>query len=255
MREALKSLPIDQLEAYQTIMSRIKEAAEEDPSLPAIHVLSWIFHAPRPLQMEELREALVVKDGAVDLDHAHLNALPATDIVNWCESLVVYDEASGVVRFSHATVQTFLETETLLPVNMLAKTTLTYLGFDDFERASWEDLAYQGMLLKKYKFTLYAAEFWSLHTRGDPENSPEVQRAVFALLASEGKRDSMLRFENYGRWERGRTRPTARCQTLLHVLANHGLATICKAVLQKGSDRYVKLRSADALERHRFPWN
>ena len=61
MEKALKTLPADQIEAYKDIITRIR-AAGDHTSVTAIRTLTWIFHAARPLHMDELREALCVEE-------------------------------------------------------------------------------------------------------------------------------------------------------------------------------------------------
>ena len=54
------------------------------------------------------------------------------DIIEWCQSLVVREESSGVVRFIHPTVKEFLKSRKLSVIN-LARTCLTYLEFNAFD--------------------------------------------------------------------------------------------------------------------------
>lgn len=94
---------------------------------------------------------------------------------------------------------------------------------------------------QRYKLSRYAAQFWDLHTRGEAENEPVIQRAVFSLLASKNKMDSMLQLETYANSSWGNINVT-KGQTLLHVIAKNGLAKICKGVLSRrinGNDTYV----------------
>lgn len=88
MKEAMKSLPADFFQAYTQIVSRIKMAGGPS-SIAAIRTLTWIFHAPRPLKLSELCEALDVQEGHTRLDDQ--KNLVAADIVEFCQSLVVYE--------------------------------------------------------------------------------------------------------------------------------------------------------------------
>src|SRR5271169_6309495 len=105
MENSLKKLPANQIEAYDEVLTRIKAAGSSTSDI-AIQTLTWIFHAERPLQMDELLEALCVKEWQADIDHDR--KFNAVDIVRMCQSLVVHEESSGVVRFIHPTVQEFL---------------------------------------------------------------------------------------------------------------------------------------------------
>ena len=62
--EAVSHIPLDLADAYFDVIDRVKPS---DKSL-AFKVLSWLFHAMRPLLMDELREAMGVEFGDVHLD-------------------------------------------------------------------------------------------------------------------------------------------------------------------------------------------
>ena len=138
-------------------------------SSTAFQTFSWIFRAKRPLQMNELREALITQDKeyAVDLDEMDMEELLATDILEICQNLVVYEEISGVVRFSHPTVQEFLESQVFEspPVVDLARTCLAYLQFNEFQGGAFFHGRAVEKRMRKYKFSRYAARFWGLHTK------------------------------------------------------------------------------------------
>ena len=88
--------------------------------------------------MNELRELLVIEEGDTELDERQSSA---EDIIAVCQSLIVCDPQSNVVRFTHFTVQEFLEKckdKLLLPTE-LAKVCLTYLAFDVFEEGPCPD--------------------------------------------------------------------------------------------------------------------
>jgi hypothetical protein len=132
--DALIKLPNTVGKLYEDIMHRIEKGGDTDRDL-AVRTLSWILHSTntRPLKMNELRELLVIEDGDNDLDERQSTA---EDIIAVCQSLVVCDLQSNVVRFTHFTVQEFLNDkyrDKLLPSTDLAKVCLTYLTFDIFE--------------------------------------------------------------------------------------------------------------------------
>jgi hypothetical protein len=67
MKDALNSLPATLENAYQRIIDRIGEKGEDTLQL-AWRILSWVFHAARPLRMYEIREAISVRLGDNELD-------------------------------------------------------------------------------------------------------------------------------------------------------------------------------------------
>jgi hypothetical protein len=183
MREALKSLP----SIYRRHTSKSWRGLELVANIRAVWTLSWIFHACQPLAMDELREALIiqVKKKTDTLDEANMEDLLAADILECCQSLVVYEESSVVVQFSHPTVQEFLksqirESQIELPAFDLATTCLAYKVFE--EGLLWIDsYALRPRLVAKFKFSSIAAEFWSVHSSGQAEDHPDVRMAVSAV--------------------------------------------------------------------------
>ena len=140
------------------------------------------------------------------------------------------------MRFSHETVKGFIESELgrkfkLSSSIRLAKTCLFYLASNAFDTPC-SDSATLELRVTKYKFGYYGAQYWADHTRGDAENEPDIQRAVLSLLASENKKDSMLQMETYANSSWGDISFT-KGQTLLHVIAKNGLATICRFILDE----------------------
>ena len=86
--------------------------------------------------------------------------------------------------------------------------------------------------VQTYRFCLYAAKFWGFHTRGEAETLSCIQQAVFRLLESENKRNSILQMARYADWTWDRLSFT-KGQTMLHVIATNGLATICRHFLNE----------------------
>lgn len=77
--------------------------------------------------------------------------------------------------------------------------------------------------------------------RGEAENELDIQHALLSILESENKRNSMLQMETYAKSNWGGISFT-KGQTLLHVVAKNGLATICERVLSKRikeNDTYI----------------
>jgi len=229
--DALNALPVNLNDVYEDIMDRIKGKGENDKKL-AMQILSWLFRAARPLRMEELREALSIRPGDKELDETVF--LRPETIVEACGSLVVYDECSEIVRFAHYSVQEYLENKGLPSSIHLADTCLTYLAFNRLTDTC-PDTESMEIRLRKYKFSEYAARFWGLHTKGEGENSPETRHRIFEVL--ETSRNSVLQMERYTRIGRSRhyvgVLDYIKGQTLLHVIAQYGLAILCGVLLDR----------------------
>jgi len=265
IREALDELPNTASDSYIKSIRHIENRKFKGTKIDAMYALSWIFNAQRSLQMKELLVAIAVtKNTTTDGDYENDKRLQPVDITEMCHGLVFYDKTSGIVEFIHGTVKPFLkevfdpdETEDTSPLEQnfidapklkgyflrdvhLAQACLEYLSLDIFDKPCPESLESMEKRVQKYKFSRYAAQFWGLHTRGEAEKYPCIQQAVLSLLASENK-DSMLQLEAYASSSGGRM-SFAKGQTLLHVIAQNGLATICKWVLDgriNGNDTYA----------------
>jgi hypothetical protein len=232
---ALKTLPKSPEDAYVEIFKRIDPKAEDW----VYKIVSWLFHAKRSLFMDELRHALAVEPFDVKLEEDYL---PEPDnVIESCQSLVIHDKETGIVRFAHYTVQEFIQcncTQHLLPIVEVAKTCLTYLGFDAFNEGPCRYVENFALRQSEYKFFRYAAEYWGVHCRGDTENNLDVQQLILKFLVSDNKRNSMIQMEN---------NVTPNCmhfgkhvfvkgQTFLHIIAGNGLARICTLVFDGGSN-------------------
>jgi len=235
------SLPKSLSDAYHKVMDQMEEGQKNF----AFQIMSWIFYAARRLTIRELCEALSVEEDCKELQE---ELLPDPDsVVKACESLVEIDTISRDVRFTHQTVDEFLRdhcTSQMLGASGLAKTCLIYLTFSEFKRPceSGEQMIAR---TEKHAFLQYAAEFWGHHTRGDPEKDDNIQQRVLLLLTSENYKESMVQLDfaylSAIPWSTLKF-PFIREQTLLHIIAWNGLATLCKQVLARtinGSNTYV----------------
>lgn len=217
-----KSLP----DAYGKIMSQMTEGQKKR----VFEILSWIFHARRRLKIDELCEALSVENGCEDLDEL---LMPPTDsIIKQCESLVELDKVSQELRFTHQTVNEYLKdycaSQMLSPVDM-AKTCLIYLGFSEFDEPCGDQESFNKRI-ENYKFSGYAATFWGLHTKGAGESCMEVRKRFYTAFKSADREYSLRQIEE-GTWYLQRKLG----KSFFHVIAMHGLATICRMLLEESS--------------------
>jgi Ankyrin repeats (many copies)/Zinc finger, ZZ type len=241
-KDALGSLPSTIDDAYSGVIARI-EKLEDDSKDLAIRTLSWIFHARRPLTMCELREAVAIEDNQVDLD---VEDLPSpSDIIDCCGSLIIHD-SSGIVRFAHYTVSSFLENKYIGHLLMqfdMARACLTYLCFDFFENGpdnssffKFQDDKWWNRK-KAYNFSIYASVYWDSYTRGPGEFVLSVQEQLFRFLMSPSKCRSMLEIRDGSgsRFFIRRPEEQSKCtwRPWFHIVAGSGLASICRMVMEK----------------------
>lgn len=237
MIKALNSLSSDLPKAYKRIIDRMDPGQKEF----AFQILSWILHARRHLRMEELCEALAVEDGQKKIVDVAIS--PPNYIIETCAGLVIYDEDTKIVRFNHQTVKEFLEVQNsvrLLEPIALAKTCLTYLGFNEFDVPCYDERSLQDRL-ERYKFSRYAAQYWAEHVRGAAERENVIQNAILETFQSVGKRESMCQCQKYAKTSSG-TFGKVKGSSLLHIIAENGLATVCGSLLDETSnenDTYI----------------
>jgi hypothetical protein len=230
--EALNSIPSDLTELYGKTIVQL-ERKGIDAMKSAFGVLSWILHSFRPLYMTELCEAILTEVGDSDLMEKWIS--PAKELVELCDGFIFFDEASGIVGFSHSTVAVFLKSERfsslLLSHVDLAKICLTYINFNVFDEGPCTDQETFNCRLQRYRMGNYAALGWEIYSHGDGEDCVEVRDAIFNLLRNRKKLLAMLQL----RWFRvgeGFDISTIGDVTPLHVVSEAGLAKIAKFLLQ-----------------------
>jgi hypothetical protein len=230
MVAALDSLPRNLTDVYHAIMDRIDAKGPLIRDL-ALRTLSWIFHAGRPLYMNELRELLVVQPG--DKEVLRWTLPNDARFLEHCEGLVMYDVDAEIVRNIHYTVHNFLQTRDEINKSnpKLAEICLTYLAFDEFEQGPLLDDRALQKRMKRNKAAAYVSQFWSFHTRGEAERNPVVRASVLRVLSSENRKNAMLEMERYGRSDSVQSSFVSG-QSPLHILARLGLSFICRHILE-----------------------
>jgi len=243
---ALKSLPTDLWEAYTCILERIRGKKGFES---AYRILSWLYHAERPLEMAELIEALSFQHG-----NTHLNPklfISAKVILRRCEGLVSYDRMSDEVRFMHFTVFEFLKescTQNLVKSIEISKVCLKYLiAMTDILKNDFPSHLKEyshnrfSRKLKNYKFVQYAAYYWDVHGKKEGENELDLFQELVALHETPS---TMKDFHSLYLHLRSGVFPlssfcwneTCEGWTVLHLLAMVGLKRICQTLFDIASN-------------------
>ncbi|KAI3327718.1 hypothetical protein HD806DRAFT_531057 [Xylariaceae sp. AK1471] len=138
VKKAIENLPKDIRETFSRATRRIISRGQEKP---AQQVFRWIAGAKRPLNLDEMGEALAIKVGQqYSRPERHYNDLRSVTL--WCENLVRVDEELHIVQFAHRAVLQFLLEEspnsqfhfTLEEVDHdIGEICVTYLNFNDFK--------------------------------------------------------------------------------------------------------------------------
>ena len=133
----------------------------------------WICHAERPLQVDELRQALAVEIGAKDLDSENAPSIGA--LLGACQGLVTVDKEASTVRLIHFTVQEYLFAQPGLfsqPHSVIAETCLTYLNSPQVKNLSSNSSPdYQIM-----PFLKYSSRYWGTHANREASDHARVLR-------------------------------------------------------------------------------
>jgi hypothetical protein len=192
--------------------------------------------------MVELLEALVVEQGDREWHRDYM--LDPSGLIECCQSLAQYDGDTGVIRFSHETVQKFMRNQQLLSCRYVAQVCLSCLGFQEFE------IRYGGKALyerySRNRFAMYAATLWLQFVKGPLESDEAIGSTVLKLLEEEPTRYAILQLKIYelsgqldGYVHKG--------QSLMHVLARVGLEELCIRYLKAKFEGYIFSRNRSRL--------
>lgn len=94
--EALGTLPKDMSAAYEEVLVRIDKIKGKRT---ALKILSWLFHARRPLKMYEIQEVLSIRIQDTTLHPEYF--IDPVQIIHYCQGLVELDHTSQIIRFTH----------------------------------------------------------------------------------------------------------------------------------------------------------
>ena len=116
-------------DVYTATFERIK-GQENARSRLGMKAIMWIAYSKRPLQPDELCQALGVEVGSEDLNKD--NAPTMQTIMNCALGLVTVDSSSSTVRLVHFTLQEYILANPRLfqsPHSLIGEACLTYLNF------------------------------------------------------------------------------------------------------------------------------
>lgn len=144
LKECLQRLPEDLDRTYDDALERIKNL-DSRRIARAEQVLKLINCAKRPLKLEEMQQALSIREGDTFLD---TDALPGADsLISTCCGLVVVEDESQIVRLVHYTAEEYFARKAERYRNaeahaFFACILITYLSFTQFEGWSLKDATY-----------------------------------------------------------------------------------------------------------------
>ena len=163
--------------AYGATLERIKAQGGEKTKL-AIATLTWICHAERPLQVDELCHALAVEIGTVDLDPENIPSIAT--LLGCCQGLIIVDKEASTVRLIHFTVREYLCSHQDLffkSHSAIAEACLTYLNSHQVRNLSSHPLSdHQSMPVLEY-----SSRYWGIHA--NKELSDHARALALELLS------------------------------------------------------------------------
>ena len=191
----------------------------------AIRILSWITHARRVLQVDELRYALAIESTASNFDNENL--VEQELLVSLCAGLVIIEEQNGYIKLVHYTVQEYFERtrEKLFPTARLeiAKACLAYLSYEvrishSLSRPLFDSLGY---------FFAY----WDDHVRSTPEDTSHDLAICFLSQDEKVNRCVKSRFNVMGHFLFTEFRTTG-----LAMASAMGLYEVALSLILNGKD-------------------
>lgn len=235
--KALSAFPTTLVDMYAELVNRILAQPEEDVDL-AKKVLLWLSHSKRPLTGEELEHALSVTSDSDKLDEDMFIDIESAVFV--CAGAVVQDEYSRTIRPAHFTLIEYLLSDLRLRRGIgfsdtdLAVTCLTYLEFTVSDSETGPTEQPLTWLMAKYKFAAYAVQFWGAHCRDQLEENQSLQYKILKLFGDDRKRMTFLQIEKHvvDTKEPNSNFPVSTDDTLLHILARHGINIVCQRILR-----------------------
>ena len=188
VRKALEILPRGIDDTYREAWDRISAQGPEQSELGR-KVLLWIIHAPRPLRVSEVQEALAIEEGDEAFDDEGL--LDATQLISFCAGLVIINEQRQLMTLIHPTTQEYFNTrkEGLFPAahEEMAATCITYLLMRSFrDQGPLQKFEAFDRRRQSYPLLGYAAVNWGWHVR--QARSMRIRNLALALLHDDAAR-------------------------------------------------------------------
>ena len=146
---------------YAAILEQIMGQGGDKGKL-GMGVLMWVSQSERPLNPEELRYALAIREDLIGLDSE--NMLTIETLLSCCLGLATVDEGGSRVRLAHSTLEEYLGRHPNIfgsSHTKMADVCLTYLNSQTIQGLPpnlWEHLG-------KIPFLDYTSCYWGVHAR------------------------------------------------------------------------------------------
>ncbi|KAL5318159.1 hypothetical protein ACEPPN_013218 [Leptodophora sp. 'Broadleaf-Isolate-01'] len=249
-RRALETLPADLFETYTRILNRVANSTPGNRRLVE-RTLRWINQSRYPLHIDAIATAVAVEIGSRSMDEDDIS--DQDSILKWCSSLVTKNEQTGILAFSHFTVEEFLTDVKLLAIpglrdfylddsvseSISAKVCLTYLQFPEFWHWDLRDSKEIINMADDFPFLRYCCEWWLRHAEGAKDYEIDEDETYITLTRRlfNPKKSSnfvlwlVLYWTEHGSYnlEPPKAAPTFHIAAALH------LVSICSWLLEQNS--------------------
>lgn len=200
----------------------------------AQRVLGWITCANRVLKTEELKHALAVEPGDLEIDEE--NFTPIIDMVSVCAGLVTINKESDVICLVHYTAQDYFQRtqQQWFPEAEaeMARVCIGYLSFSTFVTGHcYTDEDFESRL-KANPLFLYAARHWGHHCR---TSSSDLDETVVDFLENEAKISSSTQAMTIYNKNPGYSQNMPQHVTGVHLSAYFGLIKVLETLLDNGN--------------------
>ena len=151
---------------YGATIERI-EAQDGNQSRLGMAALTWISHAERPLQADELCHALAVELNATDFKADNIPSV--SNLVGCCQGLITIDKEASTIRLVHFTLQEYLSAHPDIfsrPHSTIAEIYLTYLNSHQVKTVSTTSSN-----TRNTPFLEYCSVYWGVHAKRELSGS------------------------------------------------------------------------------------
>jgi ankyrin repeat protein len=183
MRQALKSMPSNLAEAYESSLRRILEQSPSRANL-AMRAIGWITNAERRLKVEELQHALAVEEHTSEIDEENWTLVKI--ILQVCIGLVSVDPVDGTIAMIHVTAYDYFQhlKDQFSEIQLdMAKTSILYLGLHSLHDGACSSVELLQKCFQYMPFLGYAAQHWGDHAC---QVEQEIGHQILQVLNNSG---------------------------------------------------------------------
>ncbi|KAI9706851.1 MAG: hypothetical protein M1820_004630 [Bogoriella megaspora] len=258
VKKALEQLPDDLNAVYVRILMSILPA---DRAL-ARSAFIWLSFAVQPMTLRELCEAIVIDESDISIDEDG-RLQPPTVLLSICRGLLVHDEDTGNVTLAHSSIRNFLlstkirETDASFfgfdeqtAVQLMIRTCLTYLMFDEFSDGCCDREELFDTRWENFPLLQYASYHWAVHASHRSTPSYTITEEDYNLICKFLSTYDSLGGGNFTHWVTNLI-PDADDITIqktepLYYMASYGLTSVVSRKILRNPTLEIDARGGRA---------